>query len=166
MKKEIKITMSPDVIKKMLEKSFRTAGELHAELIARMIVDNLATTEMGISQLIFAYMGVEEKLPWLVGDQCLVNPDYISGYYCDKDGMIAIKHNMHKGMFIAKITDIEMTKERNIKFEFEGFEKNSKGEKKVVTVTGSAPASTIKLVLDLPSKSNSEPKRENVADIL
>jgi hypothetical protein len=166
-KTEIKVAISPDIIKEKLKEAFDKAGEPHGELISRMIVENLATTEVGIGQLIFAFMGIEEKLPWLVGDTCLVHPDYISSWDCAKDEMIKRGHNMHKGMFIATIKEIDMRKERNIRFELEGLEKNSSkpgGELDPRKVTGTTPAHAIRLALDLPAKP--EEKRGDVASIM
>lgn len=166
-KTEIKIAISPDTIKEKLKQMFDKAGEVHSELMSRMIVENLITTEVGIGQLIFAFMGIEEKLPWLVGDTCLVHPSYVSSWDCAKDEMIERAHNMHKGYFIATITDIDMRQERNIRFEMEGLEKDSKktgdglNAKKVI---GTTPAHAIKLPLDLPAKP--EEKRGDVASIM
>ena len=168
MKKEIKITMSPNIVHAKLEAMFKLAGETNAELIARMIVDNLATTEMGMGQLIFAFMGIEEKIPWLVGDTCLVHPNYISSWDCDKEGMIKKGFNMHNGHFIATITDIDMRVERNIKFKFKGYSIDNTTKKEIYkNMTGSCPASELKLAIGLPPTSEiSGEKRENVADIL
>lgn len=158
--------MSPALVQTKLQKAFEAAGEQHAELIARMITENLVTTEMGMGQLIFAFMGIEEKLPWLVGDTCLIHPDFVSSWDCDKDGMIKEGFNMSNGHFIAKISDIDMRAERNIKFTFEGYEKGNNG-KTMRKITGSSPASRVKLPIGLPNtESSAEGKRENVADIL
>ena len=166
MKAEVKVTISPTLVQSKLQVVFEKAGEANAELMARMITENLATTEMGMGQLIFAFMGIEEKLPWLVGDTCLVHPDYVSSWDCDRDGMIEKGFNMHRGLFIATITDIDMRKERNIRFEFEGYEKGS-GGKITKMITGTSPANRIKLPIGLPPSSTAtEGKRENVADIL
>lgn len=167
MKHEIKVTMSPALVQNKLQKAFEAAGEYHAELIARMITENLSVTEMGMGQLIFAFMGIEEKLPWLVGDTCLIHPDYIASWDSDKEGMMATGFNMHNGHFIAKITDIDMRAERNVKFTFEGYEKGSKGTT-MRMITGSSPASRVKLPIGLPPSADpvAEGKRENVADIL
>lgn len=166
MGKDVKISISPELVKTQLQNLFDKAGAHHSELLARMIVENLVTTEVGMVQLIFAFMGVEEKLPWLIGDTCLIHPDYVSSWDCDKDKMIQDKHNMHNSHFIAKITDINMRQERNIKYEFEGLDRSSNGggPKKI---TGSAPASTVKIPLGLPREpSIGEGKREGVADML
>lgn len=167
MRHEVKITMSPALVQTKLQRAFEIAGEQHAELIARMITENLTITEMGMGQLIFAFMGIEEKLPWLVGDTCLIHPDFVSSWDMDKEAMMNDGFNMHNGHFIAKITDIDMRAERNVKFTFEGYEKGSKGTT-MRKVTGSSPASRVKLPIGLPANSNpvAEGKRENVADIL
>jgi hypothetical protein len=167
MKNEVKVTISPALVQSKLQAAFEKAGEVNAELMARMITENLAVTEMGMGQLIFAFMGIEEKLPWLVGDTCLVHPDFISSWDCDKDGMIKEGFNMHRSHFIATIIDIDMRVERNIRFQFEGYEKGSSSGKTLKMIKGSTPATKIKLPLGLPASSTAtEGKRENVADIL
>ena len=95
MNKQVEITVSIDVIYNKLYTTFSKAGEPQAALLATKIIENLELTEMGISQLFQAYMGMEEVTPWVVGDECLVHPDDISSWNWDKPGTIE-KYPLYK----------------------------------------------------------------------
>jgi hypothetical protein len=93
-------------------------------LIARTILANLETTETGIHQLLMALMGVEEKLPWLIGDECLVETANINSWNCEKAAMMAAGMSMHLGHFRVKIIDINIRKEDAVRISFDGLYKS------------------------------------------
>lgn len=120
MKNQIDITVSIDVIYNKLYTTFSKAGEPQAEMLTRKIIENLKLTEMGISQLFQAYLGMEEQTPWVVGDECLINPESVSSWNWDKAATIE-KYPLYKDHIKTKIKEIDFRKKRAVVIEFDGF---------------------------------------------
>lgn len=119
MKKDIEIQISLDVVKQKLKSALEKGGEPHAELITKMIVENLEISEMGISQLLLAFMGIEETTSWVVGDECMVHPDKISSYSWERD-LTEKAVPFYKGHVKGKITAINLRKKKPVTFGFTG----------------------------------------------
>lgn len=164
MKEEVEIQISPELIQQRLRAILEKGGEPNAELVSLMIVDNLVTTDMGISQLVYAFLGIEEKLPWLVGDIVMVDASKIHSWDCEKDEMIKKGYSIHKGHFVGKIKEIDMRKRHSITFEFDGLYKPSSGIIEERKCNTRLSPSSLKFPKDLPD--NFEEKRENVASII
>ena len=120
MKKPIKIEVNPDLVRTRLTQALANGGEPQAELVAKKIVEHLEMTEMGMTQLIFAFMGIEEKCNWIVGDECMVHLDVLTSWDFDREKTIkeGLVHGNHiKGM----ITNIDMRKKKPIEFTYNAY---------------------------------------------
>lgn len=129
MSKTVEIMVSLATIQEKLQDSLRKSGDPNADLIARKIIENLELTEMGLSQLLQAYLGIEEKTPWVVGDECLVDPEKIHRWNWDEDASIK-KYPLHKGCIKGKIKELDLRKRSSVVFEFPAV---SSGTEKIVT---------------------------------
>lgn len=119
MKKDIEIQISLDVIKQKLKIALEKGGEPHAELVTKIMVENLELTEMGISQLLMAFMGIERQISWVVGDECMVHPDKITSYSWERD-LTEKAVPFYKGYVKGKILTIDLRKKKSITFGFTG----------------------------------------------
>ena len=129
MKKEpVEIQIPIKLIQERLTNALVKGGEENGVLISKMIIENLEPTDMGISQMIMAFMGMEETTNWVVGDECMVHPDRISTWECDKEEMIKRGHSIHKDHIKGKIKNIDLRKKYAVTFEFNSLYKSSTGE--------------------------------------
>lgn len=124
MNKQIEITMALSTIEKRILDALKNGNTPHSQLIAKTIVENLDTTEMGLSQLLLSFMGIEETCAWAIGDECLVHLDKLSSWRMEKEEMKSWD-KLHKGHVKGKITEIDLRKKRAITFEFDGLYKSS-----------------------------------------
>ena len=123
MDKQVEIPISLSIIKDRLKNIFKSGGEPYPDLVTDVIIDNLETTEKGLTQLLLAFMGIQEKTAWVVGDECMVYPDKIPSYYYERKeteeaGLL------YKGHLKGTIMDIDFTKKKSIKFRFRGMYKS------------------------------------------
>ena len=128
MKKSTEIYIPIKLIQERLTKALVKGGEENAVLISKMIIKNLEHSDVGISQLTMAFMGMEETTNWVIGDECMVHPDRISTWECDTKEMLEKGHSIHKGHVKGVIKSIDMQKKYNVAFEFQGLYKSSTGD--------------------------------------
>lgn len=153
--------LSLSVVREMLEKALMTGSQKDPRMIADVIIDNLADTDKGISQLVMAFLGVRESTWWKPGDECLVKPAVIYGWGIEKDEMQ--KQGMYvKDMIKAKITAIDMTKKRQVTVLFEALEKDSSAPGGHKTKTSSENVR----IEDLVADPDITVPREGIADML
>lgn len=119
MSEHIKLDIPISIIKERLRKVFEKSGEQHSELIIHKILSNLELTEMGLSQLLMAFMGYDEKTDWVIGDECLIHQDRISSWNCDKKETFE-KYPLYKDHVKAKIKVIDFRRRRPVTVEFQG----------------------------------------------
>lgn len=148
MSEKVDISIPLSVITDKLYKSLASSGEPNAALIAKKIIENLELTEMGLSHLLQAYLGVEEQTPWVVGDECMVDPSEIHGWTCDVPKMRE-KGMLHKGYIKGKIKEIDFRKKKAINFEFEGVYITSAKIEEIRTLTQTVKISKLKSDQDL-----------------
>lgn len=163
MSKLIEMEISPDILKNRLENLLSKAGEENAELVSRIIIENLACTELGIPQLVSAFLGVEEKHPWLVGDKVLFPFKDVYSWYCDKDAMKEKNYNLFKDHVVGYIKEINPRKKEGVQFQFDCIKNDGNGKLVFEKCTMQVSIKKIKFPKDLPS--DFEQKRENVASI-
>lgn len=122
-KKTFNIEISIDTLKKRIEKVFVSSKEPHAKLLSKMIMANLTETEVGIKQVFLAFLGIEETIPYMVGDNIIVNSDYLPTWRWNKERM---KELIVNKTLKAKITEIYPHKNFNIGLSYQcykdGFE--------------------------------------------
>jgi len=124
MNKQIEITMALSTVEKRVSDALTNGNTPHSKLIAKVIVENLDTTEMGLSQLLLSFMGIEETCAWAIGDECLVHLDKLSSWRMEKEEMRSWD-KLHKGHVKGKIIEIDLRKKRAITFEFDGLYKST-----------------------------------------
>jgi len=122
--KAVDLQVPISLIKQMLKEVFAAGKHPHSELLAKIIVNNLDTTEMGLSQTIMAFMGIEETTKWVVGDETMINPKDIYAWGVDKD-LMKSEGMLHKGHIKGTIEEINMHKKRGVTFKYEGASKDS-----------------------------------------
>lgn len=153
------LLMSLATIKEKLMKTLSKGGEPHAELISKQIIENLSTTEMGLTHLIYAFMGIEEKLKWVVGDECMVPIKGISSWgsdfaAMDREGMI------QHGHVKCTIANINLRKKRSVTVKFDGIYTLSTGPEERRSISAAVHASS------LVPKSDLKLERPDIADLL
>lgn len=119
MKKTVDITMSLDILQARLVKALVKGGEPHAELVVKQILTNLELTEMGLAQLVYAFMGVEDELKWIAGDECMVSMEKFTRWQFEKAeteeaGLV------YKGHMKGVVHSIDMRKKLSVEFKFTG----------------------------------------------
>lgn len=121
MKKQVDISIPLSVIEDKIRQVFEKAGDPNASLISKIIAENLETTEVGISQTLLAFMGIEETTPWREGDECLVEPEKISSWIFDRKATEAAGL-YYKGHIKARIKSINLRKKRAVTIEFDAID--------------------------------------------
>ena len=117
MKRTADIKVPLALLEKQLQEMLQNDN---AKLIAKIIISNLAGTEVGLSQLLMAFMGMKEEAKWLIGDELLLDPKHLRSWEIDKDDMVEKKMSMHKNKFKVTIKAIDMTKLNNMRVVFPG----------------------------------------------
>lgn len=113
-KESITINVNVEDIQAGLRKLLRSE---FAPLIAEIIIDNLATTEVGLDQLYLAFSGVKKQIKFNVLDQVYVKKSKCATWKMDEDAMK--KADMiFKGAVRAEITEINPCKKDPIAIKY------------------------------------------------
>jgi ribosomal protein L21E len=86
----------------------------HSQLIADVIVSNLAQTDVGLAQLFRAMSGIRDKLKYKVGDSVLAVPGSLDSWEFDKDFMTQ-QGLIVQGRVKAKVLEVKPFKKEQYK---------------------------------------------------
>lgn len=102
-KESITINVNVEDIQAGLRKLLRSE---FAPLISQIIIDNLATTEVGLDQLYLAFSGIQKKIKFNVLDEVYVKKMKCATWKMDVDAMEKADI-IFKGAVRAEITEID-----------------------------------------------------------
>ena len=110
MEEVVNITITKEQIFKKLKSILKSE---HAHLISKIIIDNLAITEVGLSQLYKSFTGVEDTVDFRLGDEVYVEWNQLNTWRFNKDKMIA-NGLLEQGVVRCTIIEINMCRNCSI----------------------------------------------------
>lgn len=112
-KQYIEVRISVEQIKKKLIDCF-SKNTPFASLIADTIVDNISTTEMGLSHLYNAFSGVKPEVHVKIGDDVLVPWDNMPSWRMSKEKMQEAHMLKHDKYIKAVVEQINFTRRESV----------------------------------------------------
>lgn len=113
--RNINVSISTDELKQALLKCF--AKHEHKEIIVNVIIGTLNQTEMGLSHLYKALLGVEPQSKLKIGDKVLANLQNLPTWRIDKDKTLANGLLDKNDNMVCTVTAINNYKSDNIEIE-------------------------------------------------
>jgi len=111
MEEVVNISITKEQIFKKLKSILKNE---HAHLISKIIIDNLAITEVGLSQLYKSFTGVEDTIDFRLGDEVYVKYESLNTWRLSKDKMIA-NGLLVQGVVRCTIDEINMQRNNSVK---------------------------------------------------
>lgn len=117
MENNIQITIKESDVRQLLEDSIKSHP--HKELIVNSIIGNLNTSNKGLGHLFKAFMGIDQKSPYVIGSRVLVKTYAIYSSLWDKTIM---EHEglINDGVVSALVVDYDEYKSNDHKVIIEG----------------------------------------------
>lgn len=105
MTKSFSVEVTVQELELLLKNALKSSP--HSEILTKIIIHNLDTTQVGIVQLFKALNGIDNETKWKVGMNVLVNENNIYSSSIDKPKMKELGM-IHKGWIKAHITSINI----------------------------------------------------------
>ena len=100
----------------------------HASLIAETIISHLDLTDLGLSQLMGAIVGLKKNTEYKLLDEVYIPIERLARWRINKENMKK-ENMMHKDLILCKIVAIDLRKHENIRVQYEFIRDN--GEKEI-----------------------------------
>jgi len=130
------VTYTGSISKKQLIESLEGAlsRHPHSDIMARVIVENLIKSQVGIDQLIKSFMGIEPKALFNVEDKVWVNVKHLPTWRMNREAMQE-KGIIFQDCILCTIVEIDLYTSCPIKVEYVQINSNNEEEEVVYTIT-------------------------------
>lgn len=119
MQKELTIIIPTSYLADRLKEAFDKGGTAYSRVVTEVIIENLTTTEKGLSQLLLAFSGHKEKIIFYPGDEVKIHSKDIYSWTANRDAMKAAGLVDDSDNIKAIIVRSDLTKRDSVCVEFE-----------------------------------------------